>query len=58
MYREDIHDFLNLVNPDMIFPAQSDHQKQLPLLDIASELGYKPGKDVRTVKNGEKIKIL
>ncbi len=58
MYREDIHDFIEILNPELILPAQSDHQKQLPLLDIASELGYKPGKDVRTIKNAEKVNIL
>ncbi|MBI4128109.1 MAG: MBL fold metallo-hydrolase [Parcubacteria group bacterium] len=58
MYREDIHDFIQILKPEMIFPAQSNHEKQLPLLEIASELGYKPGKDVRTIRNGEKVRII
>ena len=40
--REDLRDFIELVNPQHIIPAHGDHQKIAPMVELAKELGYKP----------------
>jgi len=52
--REDLRDFISLVNPEHIIPAHGDHEKIAPLIDLASEMGYK-GKYLHLMNNQEKL---
>jgi len=38
--REDLRDFINLVNPEHIIPAHGPHEKTRPLIELAKEIGY------------------
>ncbi|MEK6914851.1 MAG: MBL fold metallo-hydrolase RNA specificity domain-containing protein [Nanoarchaeota archaeon] len=54
--REDIRDFINLVNPEHIIPAHGPHEKTEPLIELGKELGYKP-KFLHLTSNHEQIII-
>jgi ribonuclease J len=40
--REDLRDFINILNPEHIIPAHGPPEKTQPLIDLGKELGYKP----------------
>lgn len=54
--REDLRDFINLVNPEHIIPAHGPHEKTKPLIELGEELGYKP-KFLHLTSNHEQIII-
>ena len=54
--REDLRDFIDLVNPEHIIPAHGDHEKIAPMIELAKELGYKP-KNLHLINNGQKVDI-
>ena len=54
--REDLRDFLDLVNPQHIIPAHGDHTKIAPMIELAKELGYKP-KNLHLVNNGQSLRF-
>ena len=53
--REDLRDLLNLVNPENIIPAHGDDEMKEALVDLAIEKGYKKGKTVHMVHDGDKL---
>ena len=55
--REDLRDFINMVNPEHIIPAHGDLNKISALAELASELGYKIGKTCHITSNLQKIEI-
>ena len=40
--REDLRDFINILNPEHIIPAHGPPEKTQPLIDLGREMGYKP----------------
>jgi len=54
--REDLRDFINMINPENIIPAHGDHKKISPMIELGKEIGYKP-KNLHLVSNGQKIDI-
>src|SRR3989344_4696987 len=44
--REDLRDFINMINPEHIIPAHGEHAKTYPMVELAQELGYKNKKNV------------
>lgn len=52
--REDLRDFINMVNPEQIIPAHGGHDKTRPLIELAKELGYK-SKNLHLTSNGARI---
>lgn len=54
--REDLRDFINLVNPEHIIPAHGPHEKTQPLIELGKELGYKP-KFLHLASNHQQIII-
>ncbi|MBT4165687.1 RNase J family beta-CASP ribonuclease [archaeon] len=52
--REDLRDFLNLLNPENIIPSHGSHDKIGPMVDLAKELGYKP-KNIHLIDNQQKL---
>ncbi|PIU76223.1 ribonuclease J [Candidatus Pacearchaeota archaeon CG06_land_8_20_14_3_00_35_12] len=55
--REDLRDFINMINPEHLFPAHGDTQKLNALGELATELGYKIGKNVHIMHDGQKIQL-
>ena len=55
--REDLRDFIKMVNPENIIPAHAGLQKRTALAELATELGYKLGYNVYLTENGRKISL-
>lgn len=55
--REDLRDFINLVNAENIIPAHGDLSKLTPMTELASELGYKLGKNVHLMQDTQKLDL-
>jgi len=54
--REDLRDFVNMVNPEHIIPAHGEHKKIAPMRELALELGYKPNK-VHLMDDGKRLHL-
>lgn len=55
--REDLRDFINLINPEHIIPAHGDLPKLSALTELASELGYKINKNCHISQNLNRIDL-
>ncbi len=55
--REDLRDFINMIQPEHIIPAHGDLNKLTALAELASELGYKIGKDCHIMQDLQYLKI-
>lgn len=55
--REDLRDLIKLVKPKTIIPAHADMPKINALIELAKEEGYRPGKNVFSVKDGQIIDV-
>jgi len=55
--REDLRDFISMINPEHIIPAHGDLSKRTPLAELATEMGYKLGKNVHLMQDGQKLKL-
>ena len=55
--REDLRDFINILNPEHIIPAHGDLPKLSALAELATELGYKLGRTVHITKNLQSLDI-
>lgn len=55
--REDLRDFLSIVQPQNIIPAHGSTQQISPMLELAKEMGYRAGKDCHLMHDGQKIKL-
>ncbi len=55
--REDLRDFINMLKPRNIFPAHGNHKMKDSLAGLAEEMGYKVGKNVFILKDGEKERL-
>jgi len=55
--REDLRDFINMVNAENIIPAHGDLSKLTPMAELASELGYKLGKNVHMMQDTQKLEL-
>jgi len=53
--REDLRDLINLVKPSNIIPAHGDDEMKEALVDLAIEKGYKKGKTVHMIHDGDKV---
>ena len=53
--REDLRDFINIVKPKNIIPAHGTKEMKDALAELAVEMGYKVGKNVFLIKDGQKI---
>lgn len=55
--REDLRDFIEMLKPQNIIPAHGDMQKLTPMAELATELGYRLGKDVHIMQNGQHLNL-
>ena len=53
--REDLRDFINMINPEHIIPAHGEHKKIAPMVELANELGYKTNKNVHLINDGGRL---
>jgi ribonuclease J len=53
--REDLRDFISLINPEHIIPSHGAHDKITPMIELAEELGYKNRKNAHLINNGQKL---
>ena len=53
--REDLRDFINMINPEHILPAHGEHRLTAPLVELAQELGYKRNKNVHLINDGQHL---
>jgi len=52
--REDLRDFINMLNPEHIIPAHGPHEKTKPLIELGEELGYKK-RFLHLTSNGKRL---
>ncbi len=52
--REDLRDFINMVNPEHIIPAHGSHDKIAPMAELAKELGYKD-KNIHLINDKQRL---
>jgi ribonuclease J len=55
--REDLRELINLTKPKNIIPAHGEKKMTLGLADLAVEMGYKKGKNVFVLGNGDRVKL-
>jgi len=55
--REDLRDFIEMVHPQHIIPAHAELKKLTALAELATEMGYKLGKDVHLLQDGQSLSI-
>ena len=55
--REDLRDFVNMMNAEHVIPAHGEKEKLLPMVELCNELGYKTGKDVHLMEDGEHLHL-
>jgi ribonuclease J len=55
--REDLRDFINLVKPKNIIPAHGTKEMRDALAELCTEMGYKTGKNIFLIKDGQKIEL-
>ena len=55
--REDHRDFLHLVKAEHVIPAHAEEESEYATVDLCVELGYKRGKTVHVLRNGDKLRL-
>ncbi|MBI3623938.1 MBL fold metallo-hydrolase [Candidatus Pacearchaeota archaeon] len=55
--REDSRDLITLLNPEHIIPSHGGLTVTTPMVELAQELGYRAGKNVHLMQNGQKLSI-
>ena len=55
--REDLRDLIEMLHPKHIIPAHAELQKLTALAELATEMGYKLGKDVHLLQDGQHLDI-
>ena len=53
--REDLRDIIKLTNPENVIPSHGDLKKLTAGADLAQEMGYKLGKTVHIMQNGQSL---
>ena len=55
--REDLRDFVNMMQADHIIPAHGEKEKTAPMVELCNELGYKTNKNVHLMTNGAHLHL-
>lgn len=55
--REDQRDLIEMLKPENLIPAHGGKDKAEPMAELASELGYKLGKNVFIMEDGKRLKL-
>ncbi len=55
--REDLRDLISMLNPEHIIPAHGSSMQLIPMIELAREIGYKPGKNCHLLQNGQRLRL-
>ena len=55
--REDLRDFISILKPKHIIPAHGSLQQLTPMIELATELGYKTGKECHLMQDGNVLEL-
>lgn len=55
--REDLRDLISMINPENIIPAHGSLMHLTPMVELAKEMGYKTGKNVHLMQNGQRLRL-
>jgi len=55
--RDDMRELIRMIKPEHIVPAHGTLQQETPMVDLASEFGYKFGETVHLSSNGKVLKF-
>lgn len=55
--REDLRDLIKMLNPQHIIPAHGDMARLTSLAELATEQGYKLGKNVHIMQDGQSLQL-
>jgi ribonuclease J len=55
--REDARDLISILNPENIIPSHGSMAQLTPLVELATEMGYKPGRNVHLMHDGQSLKL-
>ena len=55
--REDLRDLLEFLKPKHIIPAHGSMKQLTPMIELAREMGYQPGKGCHLMQDGQKLKL-
>lgn len=55
--REDLRDTIAITNPENIIPSHGSTQQLTPMIELAKEMGYRAGKEVHLVHDGQVLKL-
>ena len=55
-FREDLRDFIGMVNPEHIIPCQGTHTMFAGMVSLGEEMGYNKNR-VHVLRNGQKINL-
>ena len=55
--REDLRDMIDILQPKHIIPTHGDLDKTTNLASLATEMGYKLGKDVHLLQNKQSVVV-
>jgi ribonuclease J len=55
--REDLRDLIEILNPKHIIPAHGSLKQEAPMIDLATELGYKFQENAHLSSNGKVIRV-
>jgi len=55
--REDSRDLITMLNPEHVIPSHGPLSITTPMVELAQEMGYRAGKNVHLMQNGQKLNI-
>lgn len=55
--REDLRDMVETIEPENIIPAHGTLEQEMPMVELAKEMGYKTKKGIKIPADGKTIKI-
>ncbi|MEK6919337.1 MAG: MBL fold metallo-hydrolase [Nanoarchaeota archaeon] len=55
--KEDLKQLIELLQPEHIIPSHGHHGLLSPVVKVAQEIGYVPGKTIHLVSNGQELEI-
>ena len=55
--REDLRDFITMIKPEHLIPCHGEPSMEGAFSNLATEMGYKPGKTIHVMSNGQKLKL-
>lgn len=55
--REDLRDLVGMLEPENIIPAHGSLEQEIPMVELAKEMGYKFQENVHLSSNGKVVKV-